>query len=94
MSPTLVSEYLIRGYAVAALQDVYILNDHGLFEGDDILGQDSTEDLYDEANTPSGQNCKPIAQIPIGHQCPRCAEQGIEQYVLPGKHCPRCNHPC
>ena len=28
------------------------------------------------------------------NKCPRCAEQGIEVYVLPGKHCPRCNQPC
>ena len=28
------------------------------------------------------------------NKCPRCAEKGIEVYVLPGKHCPRCNQPC
>ena len=27
-------------------------------------------------------------------RCPRCAEQGYEQWVLPGKHCPRCGQPC
>ena len=27
-------------------------------------------------------------------KCPRCAARGIEVYVLPGKHCPRCNQPC
>ena len=59
------SECLIREYAVAAFQDVYILNDHGLFEGDDILGQNSTEDLYDEDYTPSGQKSKPIVHIPV-----------------------------
>ena len=26
--------------------------------------------------------------------CPRCAEKGIKQYVLPGEHCPRCNQAC
>ena len=26
--------------------------------------------------------------------CPRCAEQGITVYVLPGKHCRRCGQPC
>ena len=65
MSPISFSECLIREYAVAAFQDVHIRNDHGLFEGNDILGQDSTEDLHDEANTPSEQNSKPIAQIPV-----------------------------
>ena len=28
------------------------------------------------------------------NKCPRCAEKGEEVYVLPGKHCPRCNQPC
>jgi len=26
--------------------------------------------------------------------CTRCAAKGIKVYVLPGKHCPRCNQPC
>ena len=26
--------------------------------------------------------------------CPQCAAGGIRQHVLPGEHCPRCNHPC
>ena len=65
MSPISFSECLVREYAVATFQDVYILNDHGLFEGDDILGQNSTEDLYDEANTPRGQKNKPVVHMPV-----------------------------
>ena len=30
----------------------------------------------------------------LGNLCPRCAERGVEVYVLPGKHCPICNQPC
>lgn len=29
-----------------------------------------------------------------GVRCPRCAQDGIETFVLPGKHCPRCKQPC
>lgn len=29
-----------------------------------------------------------------GIRCPRCAARGIETWVLSGKHCPKCNHPC
>lgn len=29
-----------------------------------------------------------------GVKCPTCAERGIEQWVLPGKHCPRCSTAC
>ena len=65
MSPISSLGCLIGEYAVAAFQRVYILNDHGLFEGDDIFGQVSTEDLYDQVNTSRGQNIKPIAQIPV-----------------------------
>ena len=25
-----------------------------------------------------------------GVKCPKCAEEGIEVWALPGKHCPRC----
>jgi hypothetical protein len=30
----------------------------------------------------------------FNNKCPRCAAQGITVYVLPGKHCRRCNQPC
>ena len=36
---------------------------------------------------------KPIV-LRYSRRCPRCAEQGIETWVLAGKHCPRCNQPC
>lgn len=29
-----------------------------------------------------------------GVRCPTCFERGIEQWVLPGKHCPRCATAC
>ncbi len=29
-----------------------------------------------------------------GVRCPKCAESGIETWVLPGKHCSKCNYPC
>lgn len=27
-----------------------------------------------------------------GMRCPGCLRRGIEQWVLQGKHCPRCNN--
>ena len=65
MSPISSLGCLTGEYAVAAFQGVYILNNHGLSEGDDTFGQVSTEDLYDEVNTSRGQIVKPIAQIPV-----------------------------
>lgn len=36
-----------------------------------------------------------VALMPMpGVRCPTCAERGIEQWVLPGKHCPRCSTAC
>lgn len=29
-----------------------------------------------------------------GVRCRRCAERGVETWVLSGKRCPRCNHQC
>jgi hypothetical protein len=29
-----------------------------------------------------------------GVKCPTCLEWGIEQWVLPGKHCPNCSTAC
>ena len=29
-----------------------------------------------------------------GVRCPACANRGVETWVLPGKHCPTCGHPC
>lgn len=29
-----------------------------------------------------------------GVRCPRCAENGVETIVLPGRHCPRCGQQC
>ncbi|KAK4691036.1 hypothetical protein P7C71_g5883, partial [Lecanoromycetidae sp. Uapishka_2] len=29
-----------------------------------------------------------------GVRCPRCWEHKIETWVISGKHCPKCNHPC
>jgi hypothetical protein len=46
--------------------------------------------------TPGGDF--PIGDSPVdplpGVKCPACLRQGIETWVLPGKHCPRCGHPC
>lgn len=36
----------------------------------------------------------PPSQASVSNRCPRCAEQGIETFVMKGKHCPRCGHPC
>ena len=36
-----------------------------------------------------------IYKMPVlGRKCPVCAAHGIDQWVLPGKNCPRCGHPC
>ncbi|KAK0507023.1 hypothetical protein JMJ35_010481 [Cladonia borealis] len=39
---------------------------------------------------------QPRDQMPasVSNLCPRCAEQGVETFVMKGKHCPRCGHPC
>ena len=29
-----------------------------------------------------------------GVRCPACAARGVESWVLPGKHCNKCHHPC
>ena len=29
-----------------------------------------------------------------GVRCPNCLKRGIETWVLPGKHCPKCSTPC
>ena len=29
-----------------------------------------------------------------GVRCPACAARGVESWVLPGKNCKICNHPC
>ena len=29
-----------------------------------------------------------------GVKCPRCLSHGIIKWVLPGKNCPNCGHPC
>ena len=65
MSPISLLGCLIGEYAVAAFRGVYILNDHGLFEGNDMFGKVSTEDLYDKVNTLRGQKIKPIAHMPV-----------------------------
>ena len=36
----------------------------------------------------------PLSDPMPGVRCPHCWSQGIEQWVLPGKHCPRCATPC
>ena len=34
-----------------------------------------------------------IEKMP-GVKCPTCAARGIESWVLSGKNCPKCGHPC
>ena len=29
-----------------------------------------------------------------GVKCIKCEDRGVESWVLPGKHCPKCGHPC
>lgn len=29
-----------------------------------------------------------------GVKCPNCEKRGVEQWVLPGKYCPKCSTPC
>lgn len=35
-----------------------------------------------------------VAEKMPGVRCPRCAENGLETFVLSGKRCPICNHQC
>ena len=36
-----------------------------------------------------------IFKMPMpGVRCPSCEKRGVEQWVLPGKNCPICAHPC
>ena len=37
----------------------------------------------------------PEQDLPMpGVKCPTCAARGIEQWVIPGKYCPRCSTAC
>ena len=38
---------------------------------------------------------EPLQCMPMpGVKCPKCAQQGTETWVLQGKNCPKCGHPC
>ena len=42
-----------------------------------------------------GQEDIIIHELPMpGVKCPTCAARGLEQWVIPGKHCPRCSTAC
>lgn len=87
--------YSTKNYGDAATLAIHISDDHNLFEGDKLFEETPFEDLYDQVYILRGYSGEPVAHMPrVNNKCPRCAEQGIEQYVLPGKHCPRCNQPC
>ena len=37
----------------------------------------------------------PVTSDPMpGVRCPKCAARGVESWVLSGKYCPKCGHPC
>ena len=68
-----------------------------------ITGLSSDMPSYSNFITIDNINSMTDGQTPDGadylenkyrNKCPRCAEKGIEVFVLPGKHCPRCNQPC
>lgn len=44
---------------------------------------------YDESDEKSVTKCPTCASKITVTKCPTCALKGIEQWVLPGKHCPR-----
>lgn len=94
MSPISLPRRSTQIYADATAFGVHISNNHSLFEGGELFEESPIDDLYDQVYVLRGYNGEPIAHMPMNNKCPRCAEQGIEQFVMPGKHCPRCNQPC
>ena len=52
----------------------------------------SNGELHAEAF--EGSNGDPYDSKMPGVRCPRSAERGVVTWVLSGKHCPKCNHPC
>lgn len=95
MSPISLLGHSDQIYADAAALGIHIPDNNSLFEGDDLFDKTPLEDLHDQVYMLRGCSGEPVAHMPkFDNMCPRCAEQGIEQYVLPGKHCPRCTQPC
>ena len=88
----IVSAYLLASLLFSIGHD--LLYNGGIFElcntfsgayGDNVLFLEIGPD----------QDPDNISTLPMpGVKCPTCAARGIEQWVLPGKHCPRCSTAC
>ena len=68
-----------------------------------ITGLSADMTSYSNFITIDNINSMTDGQIPDGAEylenkhsikCPQCLARGIEVYVLPEKHCPRCYHLC
>ena len=66
---------------------IHLCNNFTVAYSDDFLNCDLSRGLAPE------QDSTYYMPMP-GVKCPTCAERGIEQWVLPGKHCPRCSTAC